>query len=70
MLDWIVETGHPGCDVMNAVVDKAERADTPNLNEWLHHAKAAVSRLEDSVHACDRARYVTVDRHAADRFVQ
>jgi carbonic anhydrase len=42
----IVVCGHSECGAMKAVMKGEPRPDTPNLEKWLHHASAAVSRLE------------------------
>jgi carbonic anhydrase len=42
----IVVCGHSECGAMKAVMANSTRLETPNLNKWLHHARAAAFRLE------------------------
>jgi carbonic anhydrase len=42
----IVICGHSECGAMKAAMARNPRPDTPNLERWLHHARAAVFRLE------------------------
>jgi carbonic anhydrase len=42
----IVVCGHSECGAMRMLTAGGETSETPNLNKWLHHARAAAFRLE------------------------
>jgi carbonic anhydrase len=42
----IVVCGHSGCGAMKAALARQPMPNTPNLAKWLHHAAAAVFRLD------------------------
>jgi len=42
----IVVCGHSECGAMKAALTRRPMPETPNLTKWLHHAGAAVFRLE------------------------
>jgi carbonic anhydrase len=42
----IVVCGHSECGAMKVLVARGGTLETPNLNKWLHHARASAFRLE------------------------
>ncbi len=57
---YVIVCGHSQCGAMKAVLDRKPMPHTPNLAKWLHHAGAAMFRLDQegpldpSLSACDQ----------------